>query len=88
MSTNLPAAVEVIEPTMMDLRADLPVATTGDVDQTVLLVAYKAGYNRAWKAAFEKGRKLGMLVSGSEDASYKEGYDTCYEDLRKLGRLK
>lgn len=77
MTTDLLTVVEpeVIQPTVMDLRADLPVATTGDVDQAVLLVAYKAGYNRAWKEAFTKGLKRGLLVSGCDDVSYKAGYD-------------
>lgn len=90
-ATTLPAVIEpeIIEPTAMDLRADLPVGIiTGDIDQALLLVAYKAGINRGHRGGFDKGKKLGLMISGSADASYREGYDQCYADLEKLGRLK
>lgn len=73
---------------MLDLRSALPVATTDDVDQALLLAAYRAGYNRGYGDGMTKGRALGSLVSGSQDASFQEGYDACHADLAKLGRLK
>ena len=83
--TNLPAII-VDCPARPVPDAELP--DFGDCTEReieLMRAAYAAGIRRGFRQGKATGVQLGRCQSGSEDASYKEGYDQAVADMRRLG---